>query len=90
MSTLELNDGLRARIQADRASGLGFLLASEVTRPNTDSVLLAEPRKEVGGRVVEPGNDENVGGGNSARKNTVCHRMENEHTRGRDNVVTQS
>lgn len=90
MSTLKLNDGLRARIQADWASGLSFLLACEVTRPNTDSVLLAEPRKEVGGRVVESGDDENVRGGNSARKNTVCDRMENDNKREWDNAVTKS
>lgn len=81
MSTLELNDGLRACIQADWASGLGFLLASEVTRPDPDSIFLAKPRKEVGGCVVEPRNGEDVGGGNFARKNAVCHRMKT-HARG--------
>lgn len=64
MPTLEL-DGLGAWVQANRAP-LDFFLPSEIAYSDTDSVSLAEPRKEVRAAVVEPGNNEDVDRGNSA------------------------
>lgn len=74
-------DGLRERVQANRASGLSVLFSSNVTRPDTNSILLAEPRKEVGGGVSQPRNDENVGGGNPVWDKAACITKRKAHNR---------
>lgn len=48
MPTSEFDGGFRTRIQANRASGLGVLLASiEIMRPDVETILLAEPREKI-------------------------------------------